>query len=245
MAEIYVGISGFSYPEWRGIFYPPALAAAQMLTYYAEHFPTVELNNTFYRLPAAANLAKWAAAVGPEFRFGVKAHRSLTAGKELDRSFLELFLSRLQALGPKLGPVLFQFPPAAGMAEAERLVAALTTLRTAANGPFQNPWILEVRNRALWNESFFNLLSRRELGLCFNDQWFPVAAWPEPGCGLAYLRLRDGPYSESQLKLIANKLEEWRKRGWDSHVYCRHEPAAPALAERLIRLLAPESLPKI
>src|SRR3989442_6430500 len=113
MARAYVGTSGFSYPEWKGSCYPADLPTDQMLPFYGRTFPTVELNNPFYRSRQDHTLAQWAGAVPREFRFAVKAHRRITHLKRLvdidgDLAFL---FERLRGLGPHLGPILFQFPP--------------------------------------------------------------------------------------------------------------------------------------
>ncbi|TCL65958.1 uncharacterized protein YecE (DUF72 family) [Hydrogenispora ethanolica] len=244
MADIYIGISGFSYSEWRGIFYPPGLPDAEMLPYYAARFPTVELNNTAYRLPAVTTLQRWAAAVGPEFRFGVKARRTLTVAEEPDPALLRLFLSRIVELGAKLGPVLFQFPPARGAAEVDRLVAALAAA-TDFSQSLLNHCFVEMRNPALLQPGFFDFLAGQGLGICLNDQFLRPGDWPEPSGGAAYLRLRSAPYSAAQLEPILAKLEGWRSRGWDCYVYCRHERSAPALAELLQRLVAAQKTSKI
>src|SRR3989441_3223976 len=131
MARAYVGTSGFSYPEWKGSFYPADLPTDQMLPFYGRTFPTVELNNTFYRYPQDHTLAQWAGAVPPEFRFAVKAHRRITHLKRLvdidgDLAFL---FERLRGLGPHLGPILFHVPPSL------RCDLALLTGLLAGGGP--------------------------------------------------------------------------------------------------------------
>src|SRR5256712_12639159 len=109
----YIGTSGFSYPEWKGSFYPADLPNGEMLRFYGQMLLPVELNNPFYRYPGDDTLAQWAAAVPPEFRFSVKAHRRITHHKRLvdvdgDVAFL---FERLRRLGDRLGSILFQLPP--------------------------------------------------------------------------------------------------------------------------------------
>ena len=123
--NIYVGTSGWSYKEWKGSFYPPKFAAEDMLRYYAEHFPTVEVNNSFYRIPSERVLAGWAAQVPPDFRFVMKASRRITHNnrlREQDGS-LQYFLHAVNPLGERLGPTLFQLPPTFKK-DAERLMDA-------------------------------------------------------------------------------------------------------------------------
>src|SRR5207344_2824980 len=111
--QLLAGTSGFSYKEWLGKFYPEKLPANEMLRFYAGHFATVEINNTFYRMPAEAMLARWAEEVPESFAFTLKAPRRITHElrlKECETQVAEFF-RRSQALGGKLGPVLFQLPP--------------------------------------------------------------------------------------------------------------------------------------
>src|SRR2546427_804172 len=113
MARAYIGTSGFSYPEWKGSFYPADLPTGEMLRFYGQVFPTVELNNTFYRYPGEDTLMQWAASVPAEFRFSVKAHRRITHNKRLvdvDGDIAFLF-ERIRRLEGRLGSILFQLPP--------------------------------------------------------------------------------------------------------------------------------------
>ena len=111
--RIYIGTSGFSYTPWRGSFYPERLPAAKMLAYYAERLDAVEINNTFYRMPAPEMLAKWAAETPATFQFAIKSPRRITHEKKL--ADVADSLTRLReaatTLGERLGPVLFQLPP--------------------------------------------------------------------------------------------------------------------------------------
>src|SRR5512139_1289676 len=110
---IWIGTSGYSYPEWKGSFYPETLPAAKMLPYYAERFSTVEINATFYRMPTARLLAGWAAQTPDGFSFTLKAPRRITHDAKLQRceDVLHAFLDAAETLGPKLGVLLFQLPP--------------------------------------------------------------------------------------------------------------------------------------
>lgn len=111
--SIRVGCSGWQYRHWRGDFYPAELPQARWLEYYAERFDTVEINNTFYRLPEAATFGSWSRRVPRRFVFAVKASRYLTHMKKLKdpEGPLDLFFSRAKRLGPAFGPVLYQLPP--------------------------------------------------------------------------------------------------------------------------------------
>src|SRR5688572_19433280 len=110
---VIVGTSGYSYKEWKGTFYPSDLPAAKMLPFYAEHFGSVEINNTFYRMPDAKTIEKWASEVPDGFRFVLKAPQRITHHKKLAgvEDEVRYFLEVASLLGPKLGPLLFQLPP--------------------------------------------------------------------------------------------------------------------------------------
>ena len=111
--RVFVGTSGYNYPEWRGTFYPEKFSTDKMLAYYAERFPTVEINYTFYRMPNAKTMAAWDAETPAGFRFTLKVPQRIThiaRLRDIDDS-LRYFLDTARGLGPKLGPVLFQLPP--------------------------------------------------------------------------------------------------------------------------------------
>src|SRR5688572_18017944 len=110
---IWIGTSGYSYPEWKGSFYPADLPTARMLSYYAERFPTVEINNTFYRMPTAKALAGWADATPAQFKLTLKAPRRITHDARLRdcEDVVDAFCQAASTLGEKLGVLLFQLPP--------------------------------------------------------------------------------------------------------------------------------------
>lgn len=112
-AKLRIGTSGWHYQHWRGSFYPAKLPPAEMLAWYARHFDTVDLNNTFYRLPTEDALLRWSQTAPPGFTFSVKASRFITHLKRLREPHdpIELFFSRVELLGDRLGPILFQLPP--------------------------------------------------------------------------------------------------------------------------------------
>src|ERR1700716_1464776 len=111
--RVLVGTSGYSYKEWKGTFYPEDLPAAKMLPYYAQHFQSVEINNTFYRMPAESMMTKWAGEVPENFTFVLKAPQRITHQKRLAGTAddVRFLFDVAETLGPKLGPVLFQLPP--------------------------------------------------------------------------------------------------------------------------------------
>jgi uncharacterized protein YecE (DUF72 family) len=198
-----------------------------MLPYYAARFSAVEINATFYRTPAPESVAKWAAATPPGFVFALKAPRRITHLRRLHDvgEPLERFLEAARALGPKLGPVLFQLPPTFAK-ETDRLAALLSAL------PPETMVALEFRHPSWFADDVYALLARRDAALCVADTErgttpdVATAAW-------GYVRLRDVDYPDAELDAWARRL---RRPGWrQAFVFFKHEEAAagPALAARL------------
>jgi uncharacterized protein YecE (DUF72 family) len=201
--QLLAGTSGFSYKEWLGKFYPEKHPADQMLRYYASHFATVEINNTFYRMPAEAMLANWAEQVPDAFSFTLKAPRRITHElrlKECEAHVAE-FLRRAQALGGKLGPLLFQLPPflKKDLPRLRDFLALLPAGRAAA---------FEFRNDSWQDEEVYALLRERGAMLCYTDtdegDSPPVVATANS----AYLRLRRTHYDDVELEAWAGRIRE-------------------------------------
>lgn len=157
-----IGCSGFSYKDWKPVFYPSGLAPAKWLRFYAEHFETLESNTTFYRMPQIKTLNKWFDDTPDDFVFSVKAPRLIThykkmAGtKEMITAFYDLMLTGLQH---KLGAVLFQFPPGFSFTQ-ERLAGILEQL----DGTFTN--VVEFRHSGWWNASVYQALQEKNITFC-------------------------------------------------------------------------------
>jgi uncharacterized protein YecE (DUF72 family) len=230
---VFVGTSGYSYPEWRGTFYPAKWPAARMLAFYAEAFATVELNNTFYRMPTATAAAGWARETPPSFVFALKAPRRITHEARLRdvAEPLRYFLETVRALGPKLGPLLFQLPP-----NFRKDAGRLGDLLAMIPAPFRVA--LEVRHASWLDDQIFALLRARNAALCIAD----TEAGSTPAVATAdfgYLRLRDRDYGPDALRAWAEtaRRSEWR----EAFVYFKHEESGtgPALARALGALLVP------
>jgi uncharacterized protein YecE (DUF72 family) len=201
MTQLLAGTSGFSYKEWLGKFYPEKHPADQMLKYYAGHFATVEINNTFYRMPAEAMLARWAEEVPESFSFTLKAPRRITHElrlKECEAHVAE-FLRRAQTLGGKLGPLLFQLPPFLKK-DLPRLRDFLALL------PAAQPAAFEFRNVTWQDDEVYETLRAKGAMLCYTDtdegDSPPVVATAD--CG--YLRLRRTHYEDSELGDWAGRI---------------------------------------
>ncbi len=211
MASVRIGTSGWHYDHWRGPFYPEKLAASKMLDFYAGRFHTVELNNTFYRLPSAESLANWRQATPKDFCFAVKASRFLTHNKKLKdpENALQNFLPRVEALQKKLGPILFQLPPHWGV-NVERLREFLQAL------PPRHRYVFEFREPSWNTEAVYATLRRHNAAYCiFELDWFQSPL--EITADFAYVRLHgpggkyQGCYSRQTLRQWARRIEGWSK----------------------------------
>lgn len=228
-ATLMAGASGYSFKEWKGPFYPEKLDADEMLPFYAARLPTVEINNTFYRMPRTSMLENWAAVTPDAFRFAIKASRRITHLARLKPEATESvdYLYRnLAALGAKRGPVLFQLPPNLKK-DLPRLEAFLHVLPHGHQAAFEfrnDTWFADDVYDALRGAGAALVLSERE------DNAPPplveTAAW-------GYLRLRLEHYSDADLAQWAQRL---RATQWQSiYAYFMHEPTAPAYAATLMR----------
>ena len=233
--KIFVGTSGWSYKEWKGSFYPEKMAAEEMLNFYASRFPTVEVNNSFYRIPSEKVLAGWAGQVPPDFRFVLKASRRITHNNRLkdEDGSLGYFLQAINPLGPRLGPTLFQLPPTFKK-DLGRLQAFLDRL------PKRWPAAMEFRHESWFDDEVYQLLQTRDVPLVAvdEDEVEDTGALLVPTASWGYLRLRRTAYDRS-------RLEEWASRignqTWtDAYVFLKHEegsPIGPGAAQQLKQVL--------
>lgn len=227
--RLYAGSSGFSFPEWKGTFYPAGLPQRRFLAHYAGQLDAVELNSTFYRMPKPEVLAGWAAEVPDGFRFAIKApaHISCRIKPALAAGAMGELWQAVRALGPHLGPVLFQLPPELPI-DLDRLAGFLAILPPGMRAAF------ELRHPSWRDPAVHSALRAAGAALCITDM--PDVSEPPvvATAGFGYLRLRRARYPRA-------KLESWRERmraaGWDEcYVFFRHEDsaAAPRLARRLV-----------
>ncbi len=239
MPRFLVGTSGWTYPHWRERFYPAGLPSRRWLEYYAQHFPTVEVNNTFYQLPPEGTFEKWRAAVPARFVFAVKASRFITHVKRLvqSRAPVRRLLTRARPLGRALGPVLFQLPPNFPCYEV-RLGAFLDALPRGVR------YAVEFRHESWHRPSVYALLRRRRVACCISD-----------GVGIPLRLVRTAPflyvrfhgpggigagcYSEEALRDWARRLRDLCGAG-TGYVYFNNDAEAYAVrnARTLTDLLA-------
>ena len=212
VTRAYVGTSGWSYPSWRPDFYPSGTKPADFLVYYAERFPTVELNTTGYRLPAEEQFSRWAEQTPPGFRFAPKLNAHL-------RSAYQTFAERVGLLGDRLGPIRLVVPAARDEG-----------LLTLVLGSFDPSVRLAFDFR---HESWAGI----EADLPENAV---VVGALEGAAPFRYIRLREPPYSDAELVEWAARLRPLLEGGIELYCYLRHEdePTAPAYASRLIELLS-------
>jgi len=231
--NFYVGTSGYSYKEWKGTFYPEDLPDKQMLRFYGERFRSVEINNTFYRMPKASVLEAWAKEVPADFMFVLKASQRITHHqrlKDADDS-VSYLLEVAGALKERLGPLLFQLPPYLRK-DAPRLREFLVLLPSDRRAAF------EFRHQSWFDDEVFGLLRDHRAVLCIaeaeNDLEIPFVSTADWG----YLRLRRPDYGDAELKAWAKRVheQEWR----EAFIFFKHEEEGkgPEMAKRFLKLAA-------
>jgi uncharacterized protein YecE (DUF72 family) len=229
--NLYVGTSGYSYKEWKGPFYPEDLPDKQMLHFYGERFRSVEINNTFYRMPKPAMLEAWANEVPVDFRFVLKAPQQITHIKRLKEAddSVAYFLKVAAVLNDRLGPLLFQLPPYLKK-DAARLRDFLALL------PRERRTAFEFRHESWLDDETFALLREHQVALCIAEAedgvevpFLSTASW-------GYLRLRRPDYGDAELKAWVDKV---RQANWsDAFIFFKHEDEGkgPQIGKRFLEL---------
>jgi uncharacterized protein YecE (DUF72 family) len=220
---LYVGTSGWSYPEWRGSFYPAELPQSRFLSFYGEALTACEVNATFYRTQPRPALERWAASVPPSFRFTVKAHRRLTYRRKLApdpevNGFVREFTESLEPLGDKLGCVLLQVPEF-----IERDDAALANLLDLL--PTDMPFACELQHESWQATEVAAVLAERGGTTCLREEEgaAPDALPPGP---LAYVRLKGSEYGDDARDRL-RELFEREAAERDVYVFARHKDVPP------------------
>ena len=214
--RLLAGTSGFAFKEWKGVFYPPDLADDAWLGYYASRYPTVEINNTFYRLPRENVLREWAAQVPEQFTFAIKASMRIThyARLKADAAVpLDVLLRNTAAMADRMGPILFQLPPNMEK-DLQRLKGFLGLL------PPGRRFTVEFRHESWFDEDVFAALREHDVALCVAEQedfkcpLQTTASW-------GYLRLHRLDYDEAALGEWARCLAD---QPWtETYVYFKHD----------------------
>jgi uncharacterized protein YecE (DUF72 family) len=227
--RLFAGASGYSYKEWCGTFYPDKLKPAEMLAWYAERLPAVEINNTFYRMPRTEMLRDWAATTPEHFRFAIKASRRIThiarLKGEAAADSVNYLYGQLGALGGKRGPVLFQLPPNLKK-DVPRLADFLQTL------PADHRAAFEFRNDTWFDDETYGALRGAGAALCVSERADNLPPPLVVTADWGYVRLRLEEYSEEDLRQWSTRLAE---TNWaEIYVFFMHEPTAPAYAQTLM-----------
>jgi uncharacterized protein YecE (DUF72 family) len=217
--RLYAGASGFSYPSWRGGFYPTDAKPDAFLRHYADRVNAVELNNTFYRVPEEGQFDRWAAQVPDGFRFAVTASRRLTSFGRVEG--VDEFCRMAKRLGDRLGPLRFKIPQARDDGFLRLLLDSLDP---------EVPVALDFRHESWDHPEVSARLEERDVAR--------AGAW-EGGAAFRYLRLREPPYEEPELASLAGSVRPLVAAGVDVYAFFRHEdePTAPRYAERLRQLV--------
>lgn len=215
----HIGTSGWHYKHWRGVFYPSDLKQQSWLAHYAESFDCVEVNSSFYGLPASEAIAGWCGCVPAQFTFTVKAPRRITHFKKLKNCEPELdeLFRRLQTFGSRLGPVLFQLPPRwrCNLRRLESFLAALPMDRRAA---------LEFRDPSWHNDDVYALLAGRSAAFCIYDSGGFTSPLVDEAA-LVYVRLHGpgseyaGSYRAPRLRNWVDRAQAWNRRGKEVFVF--------------------------
>lgn len=232
---IWIGTSGFSYPEWKGSFYPEKITQAKMFAYYAERFPTVEINNTFYRMPNAEMIAGWADNAPKKFLYTLKAPQRITHVQRLKLTddTTKVFFDRARTLGDLLGCVLVQLPPNMKK-DVARLEGFLAALPEGVRVAF------EFRNASWFDDAVYDALRARGAALCVADSE-KLATPIVTTATFGYFRLRDEGYGPEDIARWAKEIRERQATWTETFVYFKHEDAGkgPAFAAALGEELGP------
>jgi uncharacterized protein YecE (DUF72 family) len=227
--NVFIGTSGYSYSEWKGTFYPADLSSKNYLRFYSEHFPTTEINNTFYRFPSQAAAAGWSEQAPDSFRFSVKLTQKITHQKKLASvaDEMEWFAKGIAPLSGKLAAILVQLPP-----YFRKDLPLLDEFLAAYGSLF--PLALEFRHASWHTDEVTQFLADRKTALVIAETEETPAQRMATG-GFVYIRLRKSGYEEGE-------LEDWatwiRRQDRPVYVYLKHDQQAPLLATRLSELVA-------
>lgn len=233
LPRMHIGTSGWTYPHWRGAFYPEDLRDDQRLRFYAARLTSVEINNSFYRLPEESTLVRWRDATPADFVFAAKASRYITHMKKLKdpQASADRFMERMDVLGDKLGPILFQLPPHWRL-NTNRLARFLETLDSDRRFAF------EFRDPSWFDDRVYALLERHNCALCI----YELAGMRSPReltADFVYVRLHGpreayrGSYDTRALARWAAALSAWRSEGRDFFCYFDNDEAGYAVRDAL------------
>lgn len=230
----FIGVSGFSYPAWKGTFYPEGLKSEDFLSYYAGRLGSVEINSSFYAAPGAAMVKSWAAKTPEAFRFSFKAPRLITHIMKMGEGAADVankMSATLDSLAQRRGPVLFQFPPFLKY-DRDLLDAFLSKI------PAIEPKVFEFRHASWLSDSAYDLLEEHGAGFCIADTEDMEPTFKVTG-GTAYFRLRKDSYDSGSLEKWGARIKEAATGADECYVYLRHDETGEnaVLAQALSKIL--------
>lgn len=238
-SRAFIGTSGWNYKHWVGAFYPEDCAQEKMLQFYADKFPAVEVNNTFYNVPAKKTLESWSDMVDEDFIFAVKASRYITHMKKLNDPVeaLDRFFDPVRALGNRLGPILFQLPPNwhCNPGRLESFIASLP-------GNFR--YVFEFRDPSWFDDNVYRILEDAGAAFCIYDMAEETSLRVVTS-DFVYIRLHGaekdygGSYSTRELSGWAGAISEWLRQGKDVYFFFNNDEhaRAPENAHSLLAML--------
>jgi uncharacterized protein YecE (DUF72 family) len=243
MPKVFIGTSGYIYPHWEGIFYPENWPKSKKLEYYCQHFDTVELNNTFYRLPGEKAFESWYKRTPKNFIFAVKVSRFITHVKKLIncKDSWRIFLKRALILKEKLGPLLFQLSPFLKADPKKLEEFGKMILKESPKGL---RFAFEFRNESWCNEKIYQILKK------FNFAWVVVdsPSWPkvyQVTADFVYVRMHGSKilfgskYTKRELEDLAKRIKKWKKQNFDVYVYFNNDAYGYAVedAKELLKMV--------
>lgn len=235
MTATFVGVSGFSYPGWKGKFYPKETKSEEFLPYYSNKLSSVEINSSFYAQPTSSMVKGWAGKTATEFVFSFKSPKQITHVAKLgDESIeqVERMSKTLDLLGPRRGPILFQLPPF-----SKQNLDVLREFLFKTRGVKKR--VFEFRHESWFQDATFTLLEDEGVGHCIVDSE-DFATKLKVTSGLAYFRLRKESYDQGSIDAWAKKIAEVTKGVGERYVYLRHDETGEnaILAQSLARALS-------
>lgn len=232
-SKLLIGTSGWSYEHWKNIFYPSKLKSTEWLKFFSQHFKTVEINNSFYRLPPRETFLKWYTASPNNFIFAVKVSRFITHIKRLRecQEPMQKFLDHSSALKEKEGPLLFQFPPSFKI-DLARLENFLSIL------PSGKEYVFEFRHQTWFDKKIYDILEKNKIALCLADSpSFPCEF--RITAPFTFVRMHGGKilygsnYSEEELNQWAQRIKKFLREGIKVYVYFNNDAYGYAIFNAL------------
>jgi uncharacterized protein YecE (DUF72 family) len=230
IGKVHVGVSGFSYPSWKGKFYPKEAKSEEFLALYSRHLDSVEINSSFYAQPSRAMVMNWSEKTSERFKFSFKAPKKITHVLKLGEGSFELaegFSKILESLGPRRGPVLFQLPP-----YSRRDDKLLDDFLSKTEGVRDR--VFEFRHESWFQDSTYKLLEGHGAGFCIAETEELRPTFQVTG-GFAYFRLRKEAYGPEEIDGWAAKIRDTVGGSSESYTYLRHDESGEnaVLAQRL------------